>query len=104
MATLVLYLRLDKPLIMNKNLNPLNVFEQRKLNFIPAHFSKIILPHTIINQKINDWIYNNLNSRYCIKKQYGLNSERKFVTYIEIGIEDPREMTLFSLACPYLKT
>lgn len=85
-------------------INPLNVLRQRKLNFIPKHFTifKIDLSQTNDIEKIDQWIYNNLNSRYCVKRKHIIDEDRKIVETCEVGIEDGREMTMFLLACPNL--
>jgi len=82
--------------------NPLNVLGQRRLSYIPLHFSTIKTQNYFDKEKIDQWIYYNLNSRYCVKLKQGLNSDRKFTDICEIGFEDPKELTMFSLSCPYL--
>ena len=51
---------------------------------------------------IDDWMYTTLNSRYCIKKSHMLDSNNKITEMCEIGVEDPKELTMLSLGCPYL--
>lgn len=82
--------------------NPLNVVGQRKLSYIPDHFGvmNILDIHNI--DKIDQWIYYNLNSRYCVKTRQGLDSQRRIVDICEIGVEDSKELTMLGLACPYL--
>jgi len=81
--------------------NPLNLLGQRRLSYIPPHFSTIILENKQLNI-IDQWIYFNLNSRYCIKLTQVLDTNRKLVSAIVIGIEDPKELTMFGLSCPFL--
>lgn len=82
--------------------NPLSVLKLRKLSFLPEHFTKI-QAHVAIDVKLIDhWINFNLNSRYAIKKTFTLDHDNKMIEVIEIGIEDPREITMLSLGCPYL--
>jgi hypothetical protein len=87
--------------LANGKINPLNLLGMRRLSYIPPHFESIIIENKGINI-IDQWIYFNLNSRYCIKTTSVLNSERKIVTGLEIGMEDHKELTMFSLACPFL--
>jgi len=82
--------------------NPLGVLGLRKLSFIPEHFTKISVD-TFVNVKLLDhWIGYNLNSRYAIKKQYTVDHNNKMVEVLEVGMEDPREITMLTLGCPYI--
>ena len=82
--------------------NALNVLGFRKLSFIPEHFTKISVD-TFVNVKLLDhWIGYNLNSRYAIKKQYTVDHNNKMVEVLEVGMEDPREITMLTLGCPYI--
>lgn len=83
--------------------NPLSALNLRKLRFIPEHFSKIYIDNPKIDLKLLDhWINYNLNSRYAIKKNFVVDANRKITEAIEIGIEDPKEITMLTLGCPYL--
>lgn len=83
-------------------LNPLGILKMRKLNFIPEHFSKITTYNFLDVKLLDHWITFNLNSRYAIKRQYVVDSENKMIEALEIGIEDPKEITLLTLGCPHL--
>ena len=83
--------------------NPLNVLGQRRLQYSPKHFETMNINSVYHVDIIDAWVYYHLNSRYCIRKKQGLNSERKIIDVWEIGFEDPLELTLFTLGCPYLK-
>jgi hypothetical protein len=84
-------------------INPLSVLGLRRLSFIPEHFAKVSIETTAIDIKLLDhWINYHLNSRYAIKKTLGLDSSKKITEVIEIGIEDPREITMLTLGCPYV--
>jgi hypothetical protein len=84
--------------------NPLNVVGQRKLSYMPPHFVSVTISFARYAEveKFDQWIYSNLNSRYCVKIRQGLDSHRRIIDICEIGIEDPKELTMFGLACPYL--
>lgn len=84
--------------------NALSVLGFRKLSFIPTHFSKISLENMPDIKAIEHWIEFNLNGRYAIKENYGLDCNRKIIPIIEIGMEDPKELTMLSLGCSYLHT
>jgi hypothetical protein len=84
-------------------INPLSVLKLRKLSFIPNHFARITIKVPETDTKILDqWINYNLNSRYAIKKTFTLDSSNKMIEVLEIGMEDPKEITMFSLGCPYI--
>ena len=82
--------------------NPLSVLGLRKLNFIPDHFSKVTFNKTIDTKLIDNWINYNLNSRYAISKNLSLDQNKKMIEVLEIGLEDPKEITMLTLGCPYL--
>jgi hypothetical protein len=83
-------------------INPLSVIGMRRLNFIPKHFGKITIDNTTDIKILDQWINYNLNSRYAIKKNLRLDSNNKMVESIEIGLEDPKEITMLTLGCPHL--
>lgn len=82
-------------------INPLGVLGVRKLSFIPDHFTKLYVDSSVNIKIIDEWITYHLNSRYAIRVCATTASDSPF-KIIEIGIEDPREVTMLSLACPYL--
>lgn len=82
--------------------NALNVLGFRKLSFIPEHFSKISIDYKFDVKLVEHWIEYNLNSRYAIQTNYSLDANRKMISITEIGMEDPKELTMFSLGCQHL--
>lgn len=82
--------------------NPLSVLGLRKLNFIPEHFAKININKSIDIKLLDYWINYNLNSRYAITKNLSIDSNKKIIEILEIGMEDPKEITMLTLGCPYL--
>ena len=87
---------------LNRNeVNPLSVLGVRRLSFIPNHFTKI--KTKIHDIKILDqWINYHLHSRYAIQKTLALDSNNKTVELLEVGLEDPREVTMLTLGCPHI--
>jgi hypothetical protein len=81
--------------------NPLSVLKLRKLSFIPAHFTKISIDLTDIKM-LDHWINYHLNSRYAIKKTFALDHNKKMIEAFEIGLEDPKEISMLTLGCPIL--
>ena len=83
--------------------NPLSTLEVRKLTFLPEHFVKITVRKMPLDiKKLDLWINYNLNSRYAIRKTFVLDESKKVVEATEIGFEDPKEITMFSLGCPLI--
>jgi hypothetical protein len=85
----------------NKTINALNVLDIRKLNYMPSHFVKMTLRTGRIDL-VDRWVYQNLKSRYAIVKNLKLDSNDKMISVHELGVELPAELTILSLACPYL--
>jgi len=83
-------------------LNALGVLGFRKLTFIPEHFTKLSIEHRYNVKDIEHWIEYNLNSRYAVQDSFDLDSNRKLVPIIEIGIEDPKELTMLVIGCKHL--
>lgn len=90
--------------LARNKVNALNVLGLRKLKHIPPNFAKMEIPFDRISdiKNIDKWMYNNLDSRYCIRTTQSVNDSNKIVSVIEIGIEDAKELTFLSLSCPYL--
>jgi hypothetical protein len=89
--------------LVRGRVNPLNALGLRKLNHIPPHFAKISIKNVDKIDKISSWIYTKLDSRFCIKKSYIVGQDKKLTEVVEIGMEDPKELSMFSLGCPYLQ-
>jgi hypothetical protein len=83
--------------------NALSTLGLRKLSFVPMHFKSCIITNFNDIQILDQWISYNLNSRYAIKKSYTINDNNLIVEGIEIGFEDPSEITFFMLGCPYIR-
>ena len=91
-------------MIKNKNPNPLNVFNIRKLKTAVPYFEYVNLPVTYnIEEALSTWIDSNLRNRYYIGRKITLDSDNKFNQVITVGFEENRDMSYFMLACPHLK-
>lgn len=88
-----------------KDPNPLNFFGIRRLTVPPPHFeiANINMNTYNLEDTIVRWINNNLKSRYYVGKITILDSSNQYVQTLQIGFEDPKELSYFNLACPYLK-
>jgi hypothetical protein len=83
-------------------INALGLLGVRKLSFIPNHFTKLSIEHRFNVKDIEHWIEYNLNSRYAIQDGYGLDNNRKIIVTTDIGIEDPKELTMLAIGCKNL--
>jgi hypothetical protein len=87
--------------ISKGRVNPLNVLSMRRLDRIPPNFSKLQIKKMLDIRELDKWIYLNLDSRYCVRK-CTIVDDNKLTTAIEIGVEDAKELSMLSLACPLL--
>lgn len=84
------------------HVNPLSALGVRKLTFIPEHFTSIQVSTNVDTKLLDHWINYHLNSRYAIKRSLSIDQNNKMIDVTVIGMEDPREITMLSLGCPYL--
>jgi hypothetical protein len=56
-----------------------------------------------LEDAIRKWILKNLKSRFFIGKKIDLDKENTITSMINLGFEDPKELSYFMLACPLLK-
>lgn len=86
----------------HKEVNPLELLNLRKLSYVPCHFETITITKNIDIKKLENWINFNLNNRYAIKYAFILDNNKKIINSIIIGFEERKELSIFSLSCPYL--
>lgn len=88
-----------------RKINPLNFYGIRKLQVPPPHFECLSIEMNRYNleQTIVKWIEQNLKGRFYVGAVYELDKNNKQSKVIKIGFEDPKELSLFTLSCPYLK-
>lgn len=94
-----------------EQVNPLNALGARRLKYAPKHFSCMVISHPDIRtksidhtkvNKIDAWIYQNLNGRYAIVSGLRLDAENKLISVQELWVEDAAELSILSLTCPYM--
>ena len=84
--------------------NALNYFGIRELSVAPPHFEYITLKQNYnLEDAIRKWILKNLKSRFFIGKKIDLDKENTITSMVNLGFEDPKELSYFMLACPLLK-
>jgi len=85
--------------------NPLDFYGVRQMNVAPPHFQYINIEPFSYNLEgtVVRWIKENLKGRFYVDKTTILDSKNQFKHVIKIGFEEPKELSFFTLACPYLK-
>lgn len=81
--------------------NALNALGLRRVSFPAHHFHYTVISKysPSLVKTLDDWIYQNLNSRYYIGQGIDLvNNSLVFVT--KIGFEQEKELSFFKLAGP----
>ena len=88
-----------------ENPNPLDFYEIRRLEVPSPHFEcmSISLNTYNLEQTIVKWIETNLRGRFYVGSVTELDTDNQFKKMIKVGFEDPKELSFFTLACPYLK-
>jgi hypothetical protein len=87
------------------DLNPLNILNQRQVDTLPPHFSKVKVSDdsALFDSKLVDWINTKLKSRFCIVKYPSINNNGQLKLSTFVGFEDQKELTYFMLACPHFR-
>jgi hypothetical protein len=80
-------------MLKNGTINPLNVYNLRKLDFCPPHFEKVYFNQISNDRNIIDWIFENLEGRFYIDVDL-TNSE---VGSMCVAFEIPSESSYFLL-------
>jgi hypothetical protein len=88
--------------LIKGSVNPLNVLGVRRLSYMPKHFARMTINDELNSDRIDAWVYQNLDSRYTVVKSLKIDSNNKMIEIQELGVEDAKELTILSLSCPYL--
>lgn len=89
-------------------INPLDILKSRRLDYIPAHFSKLPLTNCWEaswargEEDIHEWIKNHSEGRYAIK-DYPVISETGMRQTTFVAFEEEKELTFFMLAYPHTR-
>jgi hypothetical protein len=77
-------------------INPLNVFGLRRVEFLPLHFTPVYFDIRTDEKRLTDWIYEHLTGRFFFDKRYYKNE-----TGTHLGMcaafEIPEEASFFAL-------
>lgn len=90
--------------LKNGKPNPLNYFDLRRVDFSCPHFKYMTMERysPIIIKQLDTWIRQNLNNRYYIGQGIALDSTNTIVYTTRIGFESEKELSFFTIACPFL--
>lgn len=92
-------------LIKKRTVNPLNFLDNRRLKYLPPHLETIDIPLRYnLENAVSKWITENLKDRYYIGRCLSaspVNSQAQIS--FRIGFENPKELSYFVLACPFMK-
>jgi hypothetical protein len=84
--------------------NPLNLFGLRKTEIAPVYFEYVTVDFSYnLDAAISQWIEKNLKGRYFVGRSSGVDSSNKINQVLKVGFEEPKELSMFMLACPHLK-
>jgi hypothetical protein len=87
-----------------KKPNHLDFWDLRQPQSAPPHFDYINIPVQYnLQETITRWINFNLRGRYFVGKTVRSNANGNLEECLQIGFEDPKELSYFNLACPHLK-
>lgn len=86
-----------------KEPNPLNIFDKRRVEFLPEFFETVDMDRTYnLEESISKWITNNLKGRYFVGAR-NIFDGSTIVNKVTVGFENQKELSYFMLACPLLK-
>lgn len=91
--------------LKNGKPNPLNYYNIRRVGFAAPHFKYTTIEKysPVLLKNLDSWIKQNLNSRYYIGQCLSLDHTNSIVYNTQIGFESEKELSFFTIACPYLQ-
>lgn len=89
-------------MLKHGEVNPLNVFGLRQLNYCPPHFEVISFDLYVSPKVITDWIYENLEGRFYLGDHYQPDDAdpTKIKMLKAAGFERHEEASYFGLFLP----
>lgn len=89
-------------LIKKGTVNPLDFLECRRLKYLPPHLETIDIPLRYnLENAVTKWIEENLKDRFYVGR-CSSNKSKNLMEY-RVGFENPKELSYFVLACPFMK-
>lgn len=90
-------------LTKKRTVNPLNFLDSRRLEYLPPHLETVNIPLRYnLENAVSKWIEENLKDRYYIGRAVTSKLEGSSKNYT-VGFENPKELSYFVLACPFMK-
>ena len=85
--------------------NPLNYFGCRQFGKKPKglEFLKLNYDWNDNEDMIEKWFLENLKGRFYIGKHLDVDAQGKIQNMILVGFENPKELSIFNLSCPFIK-
>lgn len=87
-------------MIKHGEVNPLDVFDLRQVNFCPPHFEKIAFDIRTSEKVIRDWIFENCEGRFFLGDMVAPNETGAPVMHKVAAFERHSEATYFGLFLP----
>lgn len=84
-------------MLKHGEINPLNVYGLRQLDFNPPHFTSVVIDSTSTEKQITDWIWENLQGRFYVGP-VDINEDGHYHRRIRVSFELPEELSYFSLS------
>jgi hypothetical protein len=87
--------------------NPLSVFELRRINHCPPHFISVVFDIRTSEKDIIDWVYTNLSGRFCFDSYYDelqRLEHNSVVLKTRLSFEIPSEASYFALMLDTINT
>lgn len=87
------------------DLNPLDILDARKLDFLPNHFAKASIVESLFSDDtdLETWIRTHSTGRYAIERYPSSDKTESLRSIMFVGFEEEKELTYFMLACPYFR-
>jgi hypothetical protein len=86
-------------------INPLNYFNCRQFTKKPKglEYLKLNFDWNDNQELLEKWILENLKGRFYIGKHLDVDVNGKISNQILVGFENPKELSIFNLSCPFIK-
>ena len=89
-------------MLKHGEVNPLNVFGLRRLDYCPPHFERVAFDSFVSEKHVSDWVYENLLGRFYVGYQDQSQGNKLVVRQMVLGFELPSEASYFGLLLPQI--
>lgn len=84
-------------MLKHNEANPLNVFQLRRMEHCPPHFTPVTFSLRTSEKVISDWIWENFSGRFYLGDSYTESADGRLQAEKVAGFEVPGEASYFSL-------